>query len=135
MTAARPRGTSRRRDRRGGACARWKVCRRAGRRASDALAVGTPNRERELTPAQTHILGTRRGTRRDAPRLATLEAFVRGECHAGAMATADFLWKTLEAHEKDAAAGDDVAAGSGVPPRRADGAGSRVGRRGRSSGR
>lgn len=49
-------------------------------------------------------------TNRDAPRLATLEAHVRGECHAGAMATADFLWKRLEAHEKDAAAGDDVAA-------------------------
>ena len=72
----------------------------------DALAVGTQTHHQ---PGTTR-LAPARDAPRDAPRLATLEAFVRGECHAGAMATADYLWKRLEAHEKDAAAGDDVAA-------------------------
>lgn len=71
----------------------------------DALAIGTPGGRLKLKP--TFSISN---PQRDAPRLATLEAFVRGECHAGAMATADFLWKRLEAYEKDAAAGDDVAA-------------------------
>ena len=71
-----------------------------GRRA----AIGSPAEAQ----TQTHILNLKPTTGR--AEAATLEAFVRGECHAGAMATADFLWKRLEAYEKDAAAGDDVAA-------------------------
>lgn len=47
---------------------------------------------------------------KDAPRLSSLEPFVRDECRGGAVALADFLQKRLEAYEKDTAAGDDIAA-------------------------
>ena len=78
------------------------------RARGDALAIGTPQFANGRLKPRVGLDAPARESPR--ARLATLEAFVRGECHAGAMATAEFLWKRLEAYEKDAAAGDDVAA-------------------------